>query len=85
MFTKRYLAYCYSNWVENPEDMIKQDKIKYPGGSMCNFMIWARQQLSDWKTETGCVTSVPCSSEYRDFDKWLLIKFPNLLHKKDVK
>ena len=35
----RYVAYASAHG-QTPEDMIQRDREKYPGGSMCGFILW---------------------------------------------
>lgn len=36
----RYIAYGKANGVDTPEEMLKVDRERWPGGAMVGFMLW---------------------------------------------
>jgi hypothetical protein len=39
-WTSRYLAYCAAHGVSDPEEMLRLDGERYPGGPMAGFLTW---------------------------------------------
>jgi hypothetical protein len=44
----RYLAYCRAHG-RDPKDMLAFDDQRFPGGSMCGFILWLSARWSEWK------------------------------------
>lgn len=45
---ERYAAYATAHG-ETPEDMIKVDKVRWPGAMMCGYVLWINKNLEEFK------------------------------------
>ena len=73
--TKEWNPYyiCYAKTHgKTPEDMLLQDDVTFPGGVMCGYILWIREQWRQWKLENGISPNDPMSGEMRTkFGLWL--------------
>ena len=44
----RYICYCAANGGLLPEETLKRDEEKYPGGCMCGFLLWSQGMIRKW-------------------------------------
>ncbi len=49
-FSREFTAYATAQG-RSPDDQIKHDKTKYPGGCMCGFILWMSERLRAFKTK----------------------------------
>lgn len=67
----RYYAYATSHG-RKCEDMLTFDKKKWPGGKMCGFILWIREQWNVWSEESGEIKDGHWSTtQHKKFDQWL--------------
>ena len=69
----RYSAYATSHG-RKCEDMITYDTKKWPGGKMCGFILWIREQWNIWAEESGEQRDSGghfWPEQHEKFDKWL--------------
>lgn len=74
----RYLAYCAAHDTLDPDAMLETDRIRWPGGIMCGFMLWVRDQWAAWYEETGEKPEhrdVPSPRQHAAFDAWLSVRY----------
>lgn len=59
--------------------MLARDRVKWPGGCMCGFMLWVRERWGEWKQSVGYWSGhcqfrigdgVTMEAHYH-FDQWL--------------
>lgn len=81
----RYLAYARAEGEPDPDAMLARDRERYPGGSMCGFMLWIQARWREWaatltlpRAATRWGTDEPdhrrallCGYTHDDFDRWL--------------
>ena len=67
----RYLAYCAAEKVATPDEMLAIDQQRWPGGSMCGFMLWLRARYQEWYQVIGGQPAILFPEHYRAFDQWL--------------
>lgn len=66
----RYLAYCRVH-RKTPRQMHNYDARRFPGGSMCGYMIWIQGCWSAWREIHG-VPDIPLNDDgHAQFDRWL--------------
>lgn len=63
----RYLAYC-ADHRSAPADMLQADRHRYPGGSMCGFIIWVTGKWSEFRKLPG---NGMMGAKSPLFDAWL--------------
>lgn len=68
----RYLAYCRATGGASPYATLARDRMQYPGGSMCGFILWISRQWRAWRAETGHAGALG-PAEHAAFDAWLAI------------
>jgi hypothetical protein len=67
----RYVAYARTQ-KRTPEVMLVKDRERYPGGSMCGFMLWLRERWAVWLDQKGYHHDTILSNEdHTEFDAWL--------------
>ncbi len=49
-YNSRYVEYARSHG-KSPEEMLEADRVKYPGGSMCGFILWNTERLRECEAE----------------------------------
>lgn len=71
----RYVAYAVAHGQRNPEQMLADDWVTYPGGCMAGFMIWIDDRWDEFAAGNGWVRTSSgsrdhCMSEqdHADFD-----------------
>lgn len=85
----RYVAYCKSQG-RTPDDQLKHDEEKYPGGSMTGFILWTNEKWNEFGEKMIRDRKIPSKLEghslsehlglclgadkHRLFDSWLGIK-----------
>ncbi len=70
-YNLRYLLYCKENG-KNPREMLAHDRKKYPGGSMCNYILWIDQQWFAFAKVKGLSRHDPrLAFDQKGFDEWL--------------
>jgi hypothetical protein len=45
----RYLAYMRAHGFTDPDAMLEADRERWPGGVMCGFTLWIREQWNAWE------------------------------------
>ena len=48
-YNPRYLEYCKAHG-KTFDNMLKADRIKYPGGCMCGFILWMSEKWYNFDT-----------------------------------
>jgi hypothetical protein len=66
----RFLAYCRAHG-RSPAAMLAHDEELWPGGKMCGFMLWLREQWKNWADARGGMPGVLSKAHHADFDGWL--------------
>lgn len=46
-YNPRYIEYCKRN-NRSPDRMLEYDKIRFPGGCMCGFILWISEKWSQF-------------------------------------
>ncbi len=72
----RYRAYCIAHGAESRLEMIERDRIAWPGGCMCGFLLWIKAQWRDWKAATGWRGFILSDADHEAFDRWLAARHP---------
>lgn len=54
-----------------PEQMLLHDKKRFPGGSMCGFMLWINERWNEFCIKARISREFICTPEQRAFDAWL--------------
>lgn len=67
----RYLAYVRSQGSLSPEEQMKADRERWPGGPMSGYILWISEQWRAWREERGIRPDEPISDlDHADFDMW---------------
>lgn len=72
----RYLAYAAAHGLD-PEAQIVADRQRWPGGSMCGFILWIGERWREWALETGHprarigADAYLSPEDHASFDAWL--------------
>lgn len=79
----RYVAYARAHGRE-PEDQIVQDRLDWPGGSMCGFTFWNNDRLSEYHRVNPHAfmmggSSRPAIIDHEGYDAWLETRVDELL------
>jgi hypothetical protein len=76
----RYAAYCIAHGASSPDEMMDQDRIAWPGGKMCGFILWMKEKWGDWYKAAPSRGRKPnpilTEADHDDFDKWLWENLP---------
>lgn len=68
----RYLVYCRKNGNNTPEEQLKIDENKYPGGLMCGFILWIREKINEfYKLRPDCFIDRHTLTNHKEFDTFL--------------
>jgi hypothetical protein len=67
----RYLAYCYSNGQTDPDEMLRIDQERWPGGIMGGFILWSNDQLFLFRKEHPEAFLSDRLFDHQAYDKWL--------------
>lgn len=51
-YQPRYLLYCAAKG-NTPEQQAEKDRALYPGGYMCGYMLWVREQVQAFAAAGG--------------------------------
>lgn len=69
----RYVAYAAANGL-SPEAMLEADQARYPGGCMCDYIIWIGQRWAEFRKLFARDRHITTEQYHADFDAWLLTK-----------
>jgi hypothetical protein len=76
-YQHRYVQYALAHGVK-PGAMRDQDRKRWPGGSMCGFILWGRRSAQAFAEENTCrdfasvELKLGCTSAHAVYDEWLL-------------
>lgn len=71
----RYAAYSRAH-NRTPEDQLEHDRKAWPGGIMCGYVLWNREQLLAFGAERPDCFCFGSLIDHDAYDAWLLEKFP---------
>lgn len=71
----RYVLYAKAHGA-TPEEMLKRDEKRWPGGKMVGFTQWIQERWLGWDKARGYATREigqfhAAGDGHADFDKWL--------------
>ena len=67
----RYVAFCAEHGRE-PEAQLAHDREQFPGGCMCDFILWIDARWRAWRKAMQIDPHAPLTNEYHAaFDRWL--------------
>lgn len=66
----RFVAYATAHG-HTPESMIQHDRLRWPGGQMCGFILWIGQQWQQWREAFNYRGELLGPAEHAAFDQWL--------------
>jgi len=73
----RYLIYARSQGHPDPDEMLRADRERYPGGVMAGFMIWIQTRWVEFRQLKGWRESDPLShQDHREFTAWIDAQVP---------
>jgi len=73
----RYVAYCLAHGASSPDEMRERDRLAWPGGRMCGFILWMNAQWIDWGNVApsrgfkGVRSDFRSEEHLQDFDRFL--------------
>jgi hypothetical protein len=87
-YTERYTTYARAHG-NTPEVQIEEDKVNWPGGKMCGFILWHKETVREFaRVSRGSFfisnfsgdfnPRPPVLVDHEAFDEWLLAKYPIL-------
>lgn len=75
VWNPRYLEYCRVQSVDSPEDMLKIDDERWPGGVMCGYTLWIQEKWRLWRKDNGIGANDILGKEAHSlFDRWLALE-----------
>lgn len=66
----RYVAYARSNG-NTPDAQLAADKVRFPGGCMCEFIIWNGRQLHEFRSQFKKHPTILTEQDHAEYDAWL--------------
>jgi hypothetical protein len=66
----RFLHYARVHG-RTPEEMLKYDEERFPGGKMAGYIMWIDQRWNDYTTRVGIRRPVVSHKHHSAFDQWL--------------
>lgn len=70
-WSQRYVIYAAAHG-RSPADQLAQDRIDWPGGSMCGFLLWSRARRFDWAwAHRRSSNWIRTTAEDLGYDEWL--------------
>lgn len=73
-YQPRFIAYATAHG-RTPDEQIEQDRIDWPGGVMCGFILWMSDKWNEWRKLNGLAARDPLfDSDHASFDAWIGIK-----------
>lgn len=70
----RYAAYCRVHGATSRDEMLARDRIEWPGGRMCGYILWIRQQQRAFAAQAGIGSAWDRAwddADHVNFDRWL--------------
>ena len=76
----RYVHYARERGL-SPEQVLEQDRKDFPGGVMCEYMIWIQKRWHEWAVLTEHPRAKNSNSKFSNddhtaFDSWLSERTP---------
>ena len=69
-WNSRYVKYSQAHG-RTPEQQMEQDRIDWPGGCMCGFVLWIQKQVRDMDHAWPGTVAGGHVWDQQDFDAWL--------------
>lgn len=77
MENPRYLAYARAHGASSGDEMIERDRITWPGGIMCGFILWNTARLREFsKINPSAFFMGRGLIDPRAYDAWLNETYP---------
>jgi hypothetical protein len=70
----RYVVYCRAHGMPDPEEMLKHDRKRWPGGCMTGFLLWIPGRWREYvRLNPGVNLEFLTDADHADFDAWLAV------------